>query len=177
METRSDDTARPIRITGNRTKMLGGEKFINTPRQMTKNEALDRLIYELSHSGKVVDVSTTQNYATITIEAKVLFDVDTTVFTGPLNSMLFLAEIAYYHSKVAKDHRDTLMDSAVEIFRTVFSDSAAEEILLRIAAIMALEFFDETDMKLAAMASVEDMVAAAQLAKEGACSFREALNL
>lgn len=177
-----------IEITGYRDK--DGERFINPLQTKTSNEALDFFVDELKFGALVINIEDIgANAVRITTRVSFWGCVDHTFFTGTRDEMRFLTTLAGYYSmttsksaaaKMAADLLNKRLPPSKQgnpLLLSFFANQAIGEILLRLSAMLAAGITDDADLDLAAKANFKDTIAAAQLAHEGTCSFREAISI
>lgn len=138
--------------------------------------------YELGWGGRIVNVGNTR----LQVETWIFSCVDTSIWEGSAEEMKPLLELAYLYDLAAAEHQDQLIQRAVEQSHVLNGNAllitmAAPLIMganrLKVAVMLACGVQEKTDIEAGLQAKIGDLVAAAELAKVGECSFIEALSL
>lgn len=175
-------------ITKKQSRDKDGEHFEQAT--LTFKDPLDALAslakYELGWGGQVVDVSE----SFIKVQTRVFHCLDTSIFEGPTVEMKPLFELVYFYTKASQEFEGAIEDQAVDetgrwpdgigrvpLFLSMLAPLVIGSNRLKAAAMLACGLRDENDIKAGLNADIKDIVAAFQLAKDGQCSFREALAL
>ncbi len=149
-------------------------------------KALDHLVKaELAFGGQVTGVSSTH----LRVVTKILNCVDTTVFEGPEEEMRPILELVYFYLEANKRHGATIIEKSVDE-AIKFTDGKLTPLLmnmmggmligqhrLKVATMFACGVEDEESVKVGLSRNLSDIIAAAQLSRDGSCSFKEALSL
>lgn len=149
-------------------------------------EALDHLVSaELAYGGQITCVTDW----CVTVRTEVYGCQDTTVYTGPATQMRLLVDVATLTRVVDHQYHNTIMDAAVDMtdrlprhmgriprMLSLVAPLVFGEARLRMLVMLA-SGIGRDDLEAGTRHSVSDLIAALQLARDGSCTFREALAL
>lgn len=150
-------------------------------------EALDHLVSaELAYGAQIPCVTD----RCVTVQTHVFGSFDTTMYAGPADEMRPLVDVATLTRAIDDQHRDTIMDAALaRADRIRMAGHRATTYLAMLAPVwlgtarltvltmLVCGLTTRDDLEAGSRATLSDVIAALQLARDGSCTFREALAL
>lgn len=150
----------------------------------TSERALEHLVnVELAFGGRITAFSKTS----ITVQTRVMSNLDTTTYDGNTDEMKLLKDLACFYELAARQCDQTVADQTFaalarpEGIAPFFAVNLAPPLMgagrLKAAIMLSAGINDQQDIRVGLRVKIGDLLAAIQLHQRGECSLRESLAI